>query len=75
MTIVTRRAEQRGERRRRRIGGQEIMHDRRIRARRIRELQQDKNHRQSAPKIHFNFFFIPLVGCTNNGKSSRPKQT
>ena len=33
------------------------------------------NTTTSAPTIHFNFFFIPQLGRTNNGKSSRAKQT
>ena len=57
MTIVTRRVQQRGDWQRRRVGGRDIVprQDRRICARRIRELQQGEHHDKRANNP-FQFF-------------------
>ena len=56
MTVVTRRMEQRGDLRRRRIGGGDVAarRQRRVGARRIRELQQGE-HRNERAKYPFQF--------------------
>ena len=76
MTIVTRRVQQRGDLWRRRVGGQTSCPGT------MGGLVCDgfascikANTTTSPPKIHFSFFIIPLIGRTNDGKSSRPKQT
>jgi hypothetical protein len=58
MTIVTRRVQQRGDLRRRRIGGGDVaaQRDWRIGARRIRELQQGE-HRDERAENPFKFPF------------------
>jgi len=56
MTIVTRRAEHPGDFNRRHGRGQKIVNDRRVRARRIRELQQSERHNNRAQNP-FQYFF------------------
>jgi len=76
MAIITRRVQQRGDLRRRRVGGPHIVsrQDWRIRARRVRELQQGEHHDERSNNP-FQFFLHSAVRTRQQWEKFRPKQT
>ena len=75
MTVVTCPAEHRGERRRRRFGGQKIVNDRRVRARRISQLQHEKAHDQHSRKNPIPIGFHSIHRTGRRAKCSRARIT